>query len=194
MKTKKKRSGGPLRALLSVILALTVMLLGVRFTFAPTLRYFYPLKYREIVEKYSAEYGVDEFLVYAFIHTESGFDPKAESHAGARGLMQLMEDTFEWVDHRMGDEGGASYEDIEDPEICIRYGTYLLRLLMDEYNDIPTAAAAYHAGRGQVNKWLADPAYSSDGSTLENTPSAATNHYIHKITSACDVYTRLYGE
>ena len=65
--------------------------------------YVYPRKYADLVEKYSKEYGVDENLVFAVIKTESNFDPSAESEVGARGLMQLMEDAYDWVGYRMGD-------------------------------------------------------------------------------------------
>ena len=52
-------------------------------------KYIYPLEYQTYVERYSAEYGVDKYLVYAVIKTESGFDPDAVSNVGARGLMQI---------------------------------------------------------------------------------------------------------
>jgi len=57
----------------------------------------YPRKYSQQVEQWAAEYGLDPLLVYAFIRTESGFDPAATSSVDARGLMQMTEETFIWL-------------------------------------------------------------------------------------------------
>ncbi|MGN0690783.1 MAG: lytic transglycosylase domain-containing protein [Oscillospiraceae bacterium] len=156
--------------------------------------YVYPEKYGQYVEKYSAENGLDKYFVYAVIKTESNFDPEAVSEAGAVGLMQIMEDAFDWVQYRMGEEcAGEEYSDLYDPETNIKYGTYLLRLLYEEYGCKETAAAAYHTGRGNVNSWLDDKSISSDGKTLENIPSSATSHYVHKVMTAYEGYTNLYS-
>lgn len=153
---------------------------------------FYPVKYQALVEKYAARNNLDKYYVYAVIKTESGFDPDAVSDAGAMGLMQIMEDSFEWVKYRMGDESDVSYDDILDPEINIKYGTYLLRLLYEEYGSMEISSAAYHTGRGNVNKWLGDSRY-GDGKNLYDMPSAATKHYVNKVTSAYKSYKNLYN-
>ena len=57
----------------------------------------YPRKYEQLVEKWAATYELDPLLVYAFIRTESGFDPQATSSVNARGLMQMTEETFLWM-------------------------------------------------------------------------------------------------
>lgn len=155
-------------------------------------KYIYPLNYNQYVEKYSAAYGVDKYLVYAVIKTESGFDEQAVSDVGARGLMQLMEDAFDWVDYRMNDDDGMTYDDMFTAEPNIKYGTYLLSLLYSEYNDEKTALAAYFSGRGSVNKWLAEKKYSLDGKTLDKIPSSSSAHYVHKVMTAYRSYTNLY--
>jgi len=176
----------------AAVTALILMVTGI-LMYPYILNLLYPRKYEGAVRRYSAEYGVDENLVYAVIRTESGFDPGACSDVGARGLMQLMNDTFEWVDMRMEEEHRsppAKFDDMYDPETNIKYGTYLLYLLIDEYGDIPTAVAAYHTGRGNVNSWLENKDYSEDGQRLRTTPSAATNHYIEKVMKAYEAYCR----
>ena len=152
----------------------------------------YPRKYADLVEKYSKEYGVDENLVFAVIKTESNFDPSAESEVGARGLMQLMEDAYDWVGYRMGDGRELDYDSMYVPEYNIQYGTYLLMLLYNEYGDEETALAAYHSGRGNVNKWLEDSSLSSDGQVLDDIPSSVTKHYVKKVMQAYDAYNNLY--
>ena len=173
---------------------LLVILLGLGIYKVPDLcrDYIYPHKYSEYVDRYSAKYHMDKNFVYAVIKTESNFDPSAESNVGARGLMQLMEDAYDWVGYRMEDGREISYDHMFVPEYNIEYGTYLLMLLYDEYGDFETTLAAYHSGRGNVNKWLENSEYSSDGKTLDNIPSAATKHYVEKVMSAYSAYNNLY--
>ena len=155
-------------------------------------KYVYPIRYDEYVEEYSSKNNIDKYLIYAIIKTESGFDSNAVSDVGARGLMQLMEDAYDWVGYRMEDGREISYDHMFVPEYNIEYGTYLLMLLYDEYGDFETTLAAYHSGRGNVNKWLENSEYSSDGKTLDNIPSAATKHYVEKVMSAYSAYNNLY--
>ncbi len=189
---KKKRSKAPVIAAVLLIIAIVLALAGY-FGYGLYLDYTYPLKYEYYVERYSEEYNVDKYFVYAVIRTESGFDKDAVSDAGARGLMQIMEETFDWVKFRMGDEDTVYY-DMFKPEINIKYGCWLLGYLYDEFGSVEVAAAAYHAGRGNVNNWLADSRYSSDGVHLDEIPIGDTAHYVSKITKAMDVYVRRYSQ
>ena len=156
-------------------------------------RYVFPLGYESYVDRYSSECGVDKLFVMAVIKTESDFDPNARSEVGARGLMQLMDEAFEWVALRKGDDR-FTYDDMYEPEHNIEYGTYMISLLYDEYGDERTALAAYHAGRGAVRGWLSDSDYSSDGKTLDTIPSSVTAHYVDKVMGCYFVYKLLYGE
>ena len=64
----------------------------------------HPLLYAEYISQYASLYDLDPSLVCAVILNESSFDPMAESRLGARGLMQLMPDTAEWVAHKLGED------------------------------------------------------------------------------------------
>lgn len=165
---------------------------AVLFGFKTIERQMHPIKYEEFVERYSREYGIDKYFVYAVIKTESGFRPDAVSSLGARGLMQIMEQTFDWLKYKQSDED-TLYLDMFDPETNIRYGCYLLGYLVDEFGSEETAAAAYHAGRGIVNEWLCDKNYSADGIHLDEIPISDTAHYVNKIKKAKAVYVSLYG-
>lgn len=189
-KYRKKRRALPV-VIVCVILAAAIAVVGY-FGYDRWERYTHPIKYEDLVGKYSRENGLDKFLVYAVIKTESGFDPGAVSNVGARGLMQIMEDTFDWVKYRMGDEE-TRYLEMYDPETNIRYGCWLLGFLYKEFGNVETAMAAYHAGRGQVNEWLSDRSISADGIHLDEIPISDTAHYVRKITRAMETYERLYS-
>lgn len=97
---------------------------------------------RDIVQRYSTIYGLEEPLVYAVIHAESAFNPDAVSSAGARGLMQLMPGTAL--------EMGVT--DIFDPMQNVAGGTQYLSRMMDLFHDKELAVAAYNAGPENVKK------------------------------------------
>ncbi len=153
-----------------------------------------PIKYEEYVEKYSSENGVDKFLIYAIIKTESNFDPNAVSNVGARGLMQIMEDTFEWIKFRLDDGDELNYDSMFEPEQNIRYGCYLVGYLIKHFELLEPAVCAYHAGIGKVDSWLEDSYYSSDGRNLDVIPISDTEHYLKKIKNTLNIYNQLYME
>lgn len=151
----------------------------------------YPMAYSEEIDKYAEEYGVPRELLYAVIHTESGFDPWAVSEAGALGLTQITPETFRWLQTKTGET--LEDADLYDPDTAIRYGALFYKMLLTEFDgDVKTAAAAYHAGRGQVNAWLRDTQYSENGETLDVIPTRDTAHYVHKVLRAIHVYQNLY--
>lgn len=156
-------------------------------------RIFYPQKYSEQVTKNSAEFGVDEALIYSVIRTESGFRPEVVSHAGAVGLMQLMPSTFDWLQEKLDGEVIYTQDRLTDPDINVRYGTYFLAMLIERYDgDVKTIASAYNAGTTTVDGWLGDSAYSSDGKTLSYIPYEETQKYAEKVAKTFEMYKKLY--
>ena len=155
----------------------------------------YPRQYQEDVERYAKEFELEESFVYAVCKIESNFDPNAQSDADARGLMQLTKPAFRWVQYRLGEEDGVSYEQIYEPQVALRYGCALFSLLRTELadGDEGVLLAAYHAGLGAVQGWLEDPEYSSDGKTLDKIPYSDTNWYVTKVLETRDMYEKLYG-
>ena len=83
--------------------------------------------------------------------------------------------------------------DLLDPEISIKYGCALLRVLLNEYDNLATAVCAYNAGMGNVTSWLSDPAYSEDGVTLKEIPFEETRLYVQKVLQYKETYEKLYG-
>lgn len=177
------------RGVKAVILLLVLIFAGF-YGYNVCMKCMYPIKYNELVEKYSEDYGVDTALVYSVIRTESGFRPAAESNVGAKGLMQITPDTFEWLMSKTGESYGI--EALYEPDVNIKYGTLFLSMLTEEFGNRDSVLSAYHAGWGQVNSWLCDPEISSDGVTLQRIPFSDTAHYVDKVKKAEKIYNSVY--
>lgn len=147
----------------------------------------YPVKYEETVKEQAKEFGLDKNLVYAIIRTESGFDERATSSAGAKGLMQLTDDSFLWMQELLGEEG--LYSDIYDPKANIRYGCALFAHLKKYYGNEKLAICAYNAGIGNVDSWLESGLKIKNGKDI---PFPETESYLQKVLSAKEMYDKLY--
>lgn len=194
-KVRHKNRAFPIAVL--IILALILVFAGSALYKIISEKYLlknYPIKYQEYVEKYSLENGVDKFLIYAIIKTESNFNPDAVSNVGARGLMQIMEETFQWIHFRLDDDESVEYDQMFEPEQNIRYGCYLVGYLMKYYESLECAVCAYHAGIGNVDSWLSNSDYSKDGKNLDEVPVSDTGHYLNKIKKALNNYYDIYKE
>ncbi len=190
MKKITLRSVIVIAAVLAVIVCIAFMFraLNIKVT-----KDSFPLKYEEIIDAASEKYGVDKALIYGVIKTESDFDPNAKSSAGAIGLMQLMDDTFVWMQTYYKDENDYVFEDLYDPALNIDYGVEVLSVLLKRYDGNEDAAiCAYNGGAGHVDKWLKDPQYSDDGKTLKKVPFAETENYRHKVARNKSIYNQLY--
>ncbi len=103
----------------------------------------YPNLYDDLIEQHARDQGVRPDLVRAVIQVESGFNPRAVSRKGARGLMQLMPRTAFLLGVR----------NPFDPAENIRAGVTYLRQLLDKYRNEELALAAYNAGETAVGRY-----------------------------------------
>ncbi len=155
-------------------------------------RMFYPVKYMNHIKKYAAEYSVDPYLIMSIIKSESNFKPDAVSHKQASGLMQIIKPTALWIADQLH-LTDFEYEQITDPVLNIKMGCYYMSYLLNLYDgNEKNAIAAYNAGEGNVSRWLADEAYSKDGTTLLQIPYPETRHYITKVMNNRKIYRLLY--
>ncbi len=152
-----------------------------------------PTQYRETVKAAAEKHGVSSSLIWAVIHTESGFSPEARSAAGAVGLMQVTAPTMEWALMRGGAEEFPSEDALTDPTFNIEIGTSVLRLLGERFGVQDTVLAAYNAGMGNVQNWLRDPSCSADGETLSVIPFEETAQYVKRVRRAKTIYQLFYG-
>jgi len=148
------------------------------------LRSRYPLEYEQVISAYANERKLHPALVAAVIYAESRFDPNVRSSAGAVGLMQLLPETGEFVARSTG---GTDFveADLRDPDINVRYGTWLLEYLRERYDgDLQSALAAYHAGPTNVDQWRRD-------GTGIGFPE--TQAYVDEVLRVKRVYAQAYG-
>ena len=155
---------------------------------------FFPYKYKEYVDTYSKKYNLDPLFVLAVIKTESKFDDNAHSHKNAVGLMQITVETGEWAATEMG-FSTFSKDDLYDEEYNIRMGCWYLRRLKDTFDgDLDLTIAAYNAGPTNVQKWLDDEKYSSDGKSIDYIPFGETKKYVDKVDAYYHVYEYFYSK
>jgi soluble lytic murein transglycosylase len=114
----------------------------------------YPLRYAQYVRVHARENRLDPAFLAAVIYQESKFRSDAQSSSGAIGLMQLTPRTAHGIAIRTG---GAAFhtDDLYNPEINIRYGAWYLANLFNKYGSERLVLAAYNAGQGNVDAWLA---------------------------------------
>ena len=130
--------------------------------------------YHSIIMQTSSHYQIDPAIVKAIIMAESGYNPRAISKKGAKGLMQLMPGTAEEL----------GVEDIFNPQQNISGGVRYFRQLVNRFNgDVKLALAAYNAGSKNVRRYKGIP------------PFKATQHYIKKVFEYYQLYkNQMTGE
>jgi soluble lytic murein transglycosylase len=146
-----------------------------------------PLRHEDIIRQQAAEKGVDASLIAAVIYAESRFRDQT-SHAGARGLMQITPGTANEIERL---SGGTTFKvnDLSDPEINIRYGTFYLRELLNRYNGNEVAAlAAYNAGPTQADRW------GGASLTTEEIPLEETRGYVAEVLDKQRAYREEYAK
>ena len=150
----------------------------------------HPRQYEEYVEKYAAEYGVPEQVIYATILNQSGFRSNYVSDDGRIGLMQLSPDTLRWLTSMTKEtlEAGILY----DPETNIKYGTYMMSYLYTKYNRWKTVAAMMVTDEATVNAWTDNPAYSDEHGNLTDIPDKTVENLVEQIVDDTEMYRMLY--
>jgi len=145
-----------------------------------------PLRHEDVIRQQADEKGVDAALIAAVIYSESKFSDQTSS-AGARGLMQITPEAAEYIEKQ---SGGTTFRlsDLSDPELNIRYGTFLLRELLDRYDgDEAAALAAYNAGPGNADEW------GGAELTVEEIPFPETRAYVEEVLEKRGEYRREYA-
>jgi soluble lytic murein transglycosylase len=137
-------------------------------------------------------------LAHGIARQESSYDPYAISHAGARGMMQLMVGTAREQAGKLG-VGFDSYKLISDPDYNVMLGSAYFRRMMNTWDgNVPLAVAAYNAGSGNVRKWIntyGDPRGQVDVlKWIEAIPYTETRAYVQRVIENTVVYDSLRGQ
>lgn len=170
------------------ILLIVVAIYGTNYVMKNIL---FPFKHKEVIQKYSEEYGLDPYYVLSIIKTESKFNPNARSHKDAVGLMQVTEDTGKWIAEEMG-LTDYTPEKLYDEEYNIKMGCWYLDNLRTEFGSLDLVTAAYNGGSGNVKHWLGDKQYSEDGKKLDYIPFKETKKYVDRVNAYYGIYKFLY--
>jgi soluble lytic murein transglycosylase len=152
-----------------------------------------PLRHEDIIRQQAAEKGLDPALIAGVIYTESRFRDQT-SHAGAKGLMQLLPSTADDIARKSG--GTAFVQgDLADPQVNISYGSFYLRYLLTRYGgNVVLAIAAYNAGQGKVDEWLFNARHR--GETFDHArhiPFPETRSYVEQVLQMRGRYRKQYG-
>ncbi len=145
-----------------------------------------PLKHEDVIRQQSEEKGVDASLIAAVIYSESEFVDQT-SHADARGLMQITPETAKEIEKL---SGGTTFklDDLRDPELNIRYGTFYLAHLLEMYDgDVVAALAAYNAGPGNADAW------GGADMTIDDITFPETREYVKKVLEKQREYKHEYA-
>jgi peptidoglycan lytic transglycosylase len=152
-----------------------------------------PLRHEDIIRQQAQDKDLDPSLIAGVIYVESRFRDQT-SHAGAKGLMQLMPATADYIAHK---SGGTRFVqgDLATPQINIAYGSWYLRYLLDHYNgNTALALAAYNAGEGKVDGWWREAADRGENfSVADHIPFPETREYVSKVLDARRKYRREYA-
>ncbi|MDD2629832.1 MAG: lytic transglycosylase domain-containing protein [Limnochordia bacterium] len=152
----------------------------------------YPISYGDKIAFYAEKHGLDPFLVYAVMYIESRINPEAISPRGARGLMQIMPDTAQWIASEIG-LTGFDEDMLSIPSINILMGTWYLASLYREFGSSDVVVlAAYNAGRGNVARWLTDNTWSGRVTDVDQIPFGETREFVRRVMRVRDWYNYVY--
>lgn len=177
-----------------VLLGVVAIIILFVFSLTPyPWRLLYPLSFQRVIMKEAEQAQLDPSLVAAVINVESRWRTEAVSRKGARGLMQLMPTTAEWIAEKTG-HAAVSEEDLFTPELNIRLGVRYLKDLLTQFdNDETLALAAYNGGRGNVRSWLDEGIWDGTQDKIEAIPFGETRRYVLKVEAQREIYNRIYN-
>lgn len=150
------------------------------------------ISYQDQIYEYSEKYNVDPLLTASIIKVESDFDNNAQSHQGAHGLMQLLEDTAK----HSADVVGIDYypEKLNDVDYNLDLGVGYFDYLYRYYNNRDLALAAYNGGVGNVDTWLKEGTLDKDNPDSLNIPFEETRQYVTKVNANYEVMKKFYKD
>lgn len=150
------------------------------------------INYQDQITETSENFNIDPLLTASIVKVESDFDNDAQSHQGAQGLMQLLDDTA----RHSAEVIGMDYypEKLNDIDYNLKLGVGYYNYLIKYYNNQKLALAAYNGGVGNVDKWINDGVLDKENPDISKIPFEETRQYVTKIESTYDVYKTFYKD
>ncbi|MBN8555895.1 MAG: transglycosylase SLT domain-containing protein [Deltaproteobacteria bacterium] len=166
-----------------------------------SLLFYFPLAYKDIVQKAAKEFHVSPFLIWGIMREESRFEVDVVSRAGAMGLMQLLPSLAQNLSRDLSDSS-FSKPSLADPRKNIRYGAYYLHQLQKQMNKFKVSdelktvlmIASYNAGVDAVSKWVKDKDTSQVDVFVESISFLETRQYVKRVLQSAYTYYQLYGD
>jgi len=153
----------------------------------------YPFHFQDAIYKYSRKYNVDPFFVASMIREESKYNHTIISHAGARGLMQIMPATGKFLARKLKMQR-FSTNMLFIPDVNIQIGTWYMRDLMKQFdNNHAFVAGAYNGGPGRMKRWMKELDSSDLDEFIEDIPIDETRWHIKKVLDSYYIYKELYA-
>lgn len=151
------------------------------------------LYFADLIVPEASQHGLDGLFLLAVARQESLFEGFAVSYADARGLMQIIPSTGEWLSGQLGWPPNYRVEDLDRPLVSVRLGTYFLASQRDAFGgDLYAALAAYNAGPGNAAVWKR-LAPSDPDLLLEVIRLDQPHLYIRRIYEIYAFYRMLYA-
>jgi len=148
----------------------------------------FPLGYLDDVQRVAKQTGLESSLIWSVIRQESVFNSHAISHRGARGLMQLMPTTADYISKKSG-LGKVDKQKLFLPPLNIQLGSLYLADLLKRFDNQPALAiAAYNAGPTRVKRWQKQTSISDINIWVELIPFNETRRYVQQVMAFVTVY------
>jgi soluble lytic murein transglycosylase len=195
--TTLKRRASVRRRRIGALLLVALLAVGGAFVARPLFHHAVreialPLRHEDIIRQQARDKDLDPALIAGVIYAESHFIDGRTSSAGAQGLMQLTPATARYIAEK---SGGTAFRvsDLGTPQVNIAYGAFYLRYLMRRYGgDVPLVLAAYNAGEGNVDKWIARARANDHALDIGAIPFGETRSYVTKVLDARKEYRASY--
>ncbi len=153
----------------------------------------HPLHFSDLIVADALDKELDPLLVLAMVRQESAFEWNVNSWAGARGLMQIMPTTGDWIAQQLAWKNYASSA-LYRPYLNVRFGVwYMARQMQTFGQDVAASLAAYNAGPGRVLRWQTAELDPDDDLFLESMPMSEPISYVRRIYTHYSIYRKLYA-
>jgi soluble lytic murein transglycosylase len=150
----------------------------------------FPFPFYQTIIDWSHKRKINPLLIASLIRQESRFEPEITSPVGAKGLMQVMPTTGEWVANKIALKNYS----LNNPNDNVNLGTWYLNYTHETYsNNSLLAVASYNAGPGNVSKWRRIYQVSDPDVFVEKIPFQETKNYIESVFGNYWNYLRIYN-